>query len=171
MAEITLPRYILTTMNMPGGRRTAKKPVFKAPAPPMSWWDRHKMQEPKGYQPEELKGVFEGWEYRFWSMNTWLSPSAKYGKGIITECRGCGTVGSTEQKIRQMHFNQGGCAKRLCAAYKLLLRDKLCLVCNTKTTQQKWGVPLCGSACQQAWCETETQPKALIDALLLVGDE
>lgn len=166
MAEITLPRWILTNMCMPGGRRTAPKPVLVVNGREEYKRDRHSASGSK-YMPKEEKGVFEGWEYRFWAA---VSVSTRSSASFLTECRGCGNVGGNTIEVRRLHWQHGGCAKKLCAAYKLLLKDKLCVICDCKTSRERWGVPLCGSACEQAWCETESQPKALLAALLLVGD-
>lgn len=164
MANIELPRWIITNRCMSAGYRTAKKPVLIVSIVPGRF-----TYSPNSsvYEPIELKGVFEKWEYRFWAM---ACTGELTRTSLVAECRGCGTIGSGESASRQLHFAHGGCAKRLCAAYKLLLRDKICVICNAKTGHTKWGVPMCGSACEQAWCEVETCPKALHEALQLVGE-
>ncbi len=90
-------------------------------------------------------------------------------RGVIAECRGCMSVFS-DTIARKLHLGQMGCAKRLTAAYKLLLKDKMCVICNMRSYKEKWGVPLCSSICEQAWREVESQPDPLKAALLLVGD-
>lgn len=167
MGEITLPRWIITNKFMPAGRRTAKKPTY-------NWEQNYRQSAPvypasKDFSPFDIKGVFEGWEYRFWAVSM-LESSAIRAPTVIAECRACGGVGGQDVISRRMHSDRGGCCKKLCAAFKLLLRDKICVICNMKTGNQKWGVPLCSSGCQQAWCEVETQPKALLAALALIGD-
>lgn len=168
MADITLPRWIITNRCMPAGRRTAPKPVLVVPVAQHeisgfskgSYFDR-----PGAYQPQVIKDVFEHWEYRFWCMCTW-PPAIQ----ILAECRVCGHLGEQDPMIRQGHFKQSGCAKRLCAAYSLLLKDMKCVICDKKALRAKWGVPLCSSACTQAFCEQESQPNALKAALELVGE-
>ncbi len=164
---LDFPRWIITNRCMSAGHRTAKKPVLIVPRSSFSFNERVFGGHSDAYEPAELKGVFEKWEYRFWAM----AHSGELTRAsLIAECRGCGNIGSGDSASRQLHFAKGGCAKRLCAAYKLLLRDKVCVICNAKTSQTKWGVPMCSSACQQAWCEIETQPSALTNALALVGE-
>jgi len=152
---------------MPAGHRGPKKPVLVQP--------RGKGQQPSerwgpfggedgGYIPEEVPGYFEAWEFRFWAMAT-------FGNAMrVTECRACTHLGEDDMKVRRMHGKQGGCWKRLIEAYKLLLKDKRCVICDLRTDKVKWGIPVCSSACQQAWCETEATPRALQQALQLVGD-
>jgi hypothetical protein len=171
MAELTLPRWIITNKTMPGGWRTAPKPVLVAPIehPPDEYLSgsgfRILTRREKGYEPATQIGVFENWEYRFWAADLYT------GGSVATECRSCGHEKGRTRAARKTHHAMGGCAKRLVAAYDLLLRDKKCVICDSVTGQKHWGVPLCCSACQQAWCEVEAQPKALTAALQLVGDE
>ncbi len=152
---------------MSAGHRTAKKPVLIVPRESYSVMGRVFGIHSSVYEPLECKGVFEKWEYRFWAM---ACTGELTRASLIAECRGCGSIGSGDSSSRRLHFARGGCAKRLCAAYKLLLRDRVCVICNAKTSHTKWGVPMCGSACEQAWCEVETCPKALHEALQLVGE-
>lgn len=172
MAEITLPRWIIAQKMMPAGRRQNPKP--KLPLPVYAALDKKGGYNPVShtyprssqvYIPKELPKIFEGWEYRFWAM------SCHHDKYIIAECRCCGHIGNQDFLIRQRHLSAGGCAKKLTAAFKLLLRDNLCVVCDTRTTREKWGVPMCSPTCQEAWCEVESQPRALAQALSLVGDD
>jgi hypothetical protein len=168
MADITLPRWIITQMCMPHGHRTATKPVIAVSMGQRNQ-SHNRFEEsysPGVYQPEVINGVFEHWEYRFWCMVTW-PPSTQ----ILAECRACGHLGEQDKAVRQGHMSQGGCAKKLCDAFDLLLRDKLCVICDVRTTRTKWGVPICSSGCMQAWCEQESQPKALLNALQLVGGQ
>lgn len=168
MAELTLPRWIITNICMPHGYRTAPKPVLIVPPQErdLGYSTRYYSEKTKGYDPPVLKDIFEHWEYRFWCMAVW-PPSTQ----ILTECRCCGHLGEQDKTIRQQHFKQSGCSKRLCNAYSLLLRDMACVICDKKAHNAKWGVPLCSSACTQAWCESESQPKALLEALKLTEDQ
>ena len=161
MAEITLPRWMITNKCMPAGHRTAKKPVLVIPVE-----ERFVGGSGGSYRPPTIKDVFDGWEYRFWAMAT-LNENTP----CVVECRCCGSVQGHTRQARVFHHAQGNCTKRLCSAYKLLLLDKRCVICNMKTFGDKYGVPLCCSGCIQAWCEAEPQPAALLNALLLVGVE
>lgn len=157
MAEIRLPRWIITNKCLPAGHRTAKKPVLVVPVE--AWAHRNP------YVPQGLPEVFEPWEYRFWAMALLDNAPA----AALIECRACGSLQGHTRQARVFHHAQGKCTSKLCEAYKLLLKDERCLICDAKTGQTKYGVPLCSSACVQAWCEAEPQPKALMNALLLVG--
>lgn len=167
MANIRVPRWILAQMCLPAGRRTGKKPVFKAPCictSSSSHWSTPKKKE--GYASTDIPGVFENWEYRFWAMTSW-----PLNTNVFAECRCCSHTEGEDITLRRLHFKQGKCTRKLIAAYKLLQKDSLCVICDHRTNHEKWGVPLCSSSCEQAFCETEAQPKALTAALLLVGEE
>jgi hypothetical protein len=45
------------------------------------------------------------------------------------------------------HQKENGCTTKLVEAYKLLLRDKKCVICDKTTSHTKWGVPLCNTTC------------------------
>lgn len=107
---------------------------------------------------------FDGWEYRFWAAE-----ASECKRTVIAECRGCGAMFS-DAVARREHIGKMGCSIRLTAAYKLLLRDKMCVICNMRSYQEKWGVPLCSKACVEAWSSVESQPEALRAALALVGE-
>lgn len=171
MADIQVPRWLITQMCMPCGRRTAKKPVLVIPhsggyAPGVYLSGLHVMHplKPNEYAPQTFHGVFDGWEYRFWSL-------LSFDHGTITaECRACGNIVGNSQEARKLHSATGGCFKKLVAAFQLLRKDKRCVICDARTSKEKWGVPLCSTACTQAWCETETTPAALLFALQLIGE-
>lgn len=156
-------------MFMPNGMRREKKPTLVLPVEKPVLRGGYcsgfrLLQGPNKYTPQEFHGVFEGWEYRFWCLSS-------YSNGVlVTECRACGSIGGPTKKSRSLHAGVGKCYKRLLDAYKLLARDQRCVICDVKTHKEKWGVLLCGSGCQQAWCEQEATPAALQAALKLVGD-
>jgi len=165
MAEILVPQYITTQMCMPYGTRQSKKPMLPVESNLVACYVRTKYGVIKGgYTPKEVPGVFENWEYRFWmcEFNTKNTP--------IPECRACGAIGPLSAAGRKSHF-VGGCAKKLCKAYELLKKDARCVICDIKTSRTNWGVPLCEGMCTQKWCESDCQPKSLLNALQLIGDE
>lgn len=168
MAEVLLPRWIITQSLMPAGRRTGKKPVFEYPTTQRIEIHSHRPSFTpikNAYEPAVIENMFDHWEYRFWAMVPFSGKTT-----MVAECRCCGHVGSNDLAARRKHPSIGGCTKRLLAAYKLLQRDSRCVICDGTTTQEKWGVPLCSSGCQQAWCENEAQPSSLMQALAIVGD-
>lgn len=174
MGEVIVPRWVISQCFMPGGRRTSKKPELKRESyhggfvPTISEFQRgvrimHPLK-PDTYAPQVFSGVFDGWEYRFWSLVSFANGT------IVAECRACGNIVGRSQDARKIHAGTGGCFKRLVAAFQLLRKDSRCVICDARTGKEKWGVPLCSSACTQAWCETETTPLALESALNLIGD-
>lgn len=171
MSKIAVPRWVITQICMPHGVRLGKMreyPVEETDENPRRGWPKHfgfggVMTPIKQYAPPELKGVFQNWEYRFWAASLEIHTSP------VIECRACHKMYGKED--RTGHPSERECYNRLCSAYKLLLKDKRCVICNTRTTKEKWGVPLCTNGCQQAWCEVEAQPLALTQALDLVGSK
>lgn len=94
---------------------------------------------------------------RFWARMTGVSNIAK--------CRACeATVLKLEELER--HKKDRGCTKRLVAAYALLCRDGLCVLCDEKTPFKMWGVPLCKD-CIEDWPTLWVQPTILRGALAL----
>lgn len=171
MAEIRLPRSVITQKMMPHGWRTSPKPVlvippvvsqFKSFTMPLDTSGRlgwHTLEYTPYSGPD-----FEFWEYRFWCLTTWSGPMP----GLIAECRCCGNTDCENPAARKEHNDKQGCYQVLVAAFALLDRDSMCVICDFKTTRTKWGVPLCTKGCQQVWCESEAQPSALAGALELV---
>jgi hypothetical protein len=82
-------------------------------------------------------------DYRFWWGNV-------YAASQFSMCRLCGKVAQTGYQ-RKQHMEDSKCTVLLVRAYKLLLRDHLCVMCDERTTHEYWGVPLCKPACVEAW--------------------
>jgi hypothetical protein len=78
-------------------------------------------------------------EYRFWRAS-----------GTNGCCRLCMAIVPTTAE-RRAHQRERSCTVKLVDAYKLLLKDMKCVVCDTKTTHKMWGVPLCGQTCIARW--------------------
>lgn len=78
-------------------------------------------------------------EYRFWRS-----------AGQDGMCRNCLAIvkGATERKEHQRKFS---CTTTLLEAYELLLRDKKCVICDSDSSQTKWGIPLCKPMCVARW--------------------
>lgn len=78
-------------------------------------------------------------EYRFWRSSDGIG-----------RCRHCWHAYRTPED-RKAHQKEFGCTRVLTEAYKLLLRDEICVVCDTKTDKTLWGVPLCSNTCVFRW--------------------
>lgn len=116
----------------------------------------------QAYEPPDSP-QFKKWEYRFWVADI----DAK-GRLAAAECRCCNAQ-FHQMEGRQQHLSKNGCSVKLVEAFKLLLMDKKCVICNKWTQGQVWGVPICSSGCEEAWCTAEAQPDALTAALQLVA--
>lgn len=163
-----IPRYLIAQKCLWGGWRPAPivrevfikpKPVNQMPSGYTPAWAR---VDTSKYSIPDIEG-FIHWEYRFWACDI----TAKDGQPVC-ECRCCSSVFVTA-KDRAAH-GKDGCNKKLVAAYKLLLRDRICPICNMKSYKEKWGIPLCSPSCTEAWCHVEPHPDALMAAIQLVGD-
>jgi hypothetical protein len=152
-----LPRWLVYKKCLAGGRRLAKKPIF---VPPVSAFDR---RMPPIVHAAKVLANWDNWEYRFWAADI------NEGNCVVAECRACGSMfGGSEG--RGIHLAKMGCAKRLVAAFKLLLKDRRCVICNERTGLDKWGVPLCSAICIETWSHSESQPPPLTAALQIVGN-
>lgn len=158
-----LPRWYLKEKFCPSGQRLFRKPKF---IPPVS------KQLPSVYQPIVLPlgkpGLknFDGTEYRYWAAAPIEENRAD--SIYVYECRACGSMFTTKVD-RQDHHTKLGCTKKLVAAYKLLLKDNRCVICDKAPSKQKFGVPLCSEICIGLWCSEISKPAALEAALGLVG--
>lgn len=107
---------------------------------------------------------WQHWEYRFWAAEL------RDNKPVMGMCRCCGDAVQTYQN-RRMHGAKSGCNQFLVNAYKLLLLDKLCVMCDTKTKNQKWGIPLCSNGCILEFLYKAFRPKILTEALRISNRE
>src|SRR5271155_418370 len=107
MAELRVPRYLITQKGYTGGWRPAKKPklpvVYKSTFTPVSG-----MFSPKLELPDLEK--FDAWEYRFWAAE---APAE--GGEPISECRCCKSIFASV-KNRRAHGGPTGCFHKLTKA-------------------------------------------------------
>src|ERR1043166_2872286 len=66
-------------------------------------------------------------------------------------CRACGEVLFTT-KDRKEHSRLKGCGRVLTEAFKALLRDRKCVICDQETRKTCWGIPICSTDCTKEWC-------------------
>jgi hypothetical protein len=79
-------------------------------------------------------------EYRFWIGSQ--NPASRYA-----ECRLCHQPAYTVL-ARMKHQQDTGHTKALILAYDLLKLDARCLVCDTATAHEYWGIPICSNSCK-----------------------
>lgn len=157
-----LPRWlVLKKAGYGAGQRLQKWRKFEKPAPPPSTarW----LLGPAHYQARqaELQAKIENHDkYRFFAI--YVDPTTNSGEYSV--CRACGHVCYTEDE-RRAHLRLQGCAKTLVKAYEYLLRDMKCVICDCKTSQKKWGVPL-HFGCERNWQEDSPTPSGLELALM-----
>lgn len=159
MTEIRLPRWLIARKMLPGGLRLFPKPRLIV-TPIVTW----KQFQPTQIGSDTLLDIagneFAGWEYRFWAA------ALEGDKVCVTECRCCHMI-YMDRVNRRAHLRETGCSKKLVGAFKLLQADQRCVICNNRSTKEKWGVPLCDDTCIKRWTEEEAQPLALEAALEL----
>lgn len=156
----TLPQWLLDKVaGYPGGRMLPKRKHFEPPKPIYSYDQRFLPAYYRG-APEPTAPV-DNDLCRFWKIEIfhWEKKECK-----TYECRNCGTYAYSPEECKE-HISKSGCAKQLVKAYKLLLRDHKCVMCDVLTTHERWGVPVCRGSCERHWQEDEATPTALHEAL------
>lgn len=82
-------------------------------------------------------------EYRFWAGRKdpeWDDCICRFCEAHVRGGEG-----------RKGHHTNSQCRENLGIVYKMLRREKTCVVCDAATPFQKWGLPLCDTACQTEW--------------------
>jgi hypothetical protein len=168
-----IPRWLIGARTLSGGRRLAKKPSLPVMGYGMNSLPAIYRRKEGGIVQRFVNAVtgstqfkdlkdFDKSEFRFWMPDT-------YKEHVLTaSCRYCGSI-MTSPRLRTEHHQTHGCTKGLVAAYKLLGRDRKCVVCDTDCRAEKWGVPLCSDTCINKWCYDVAQPVALQLAIDLVA--
>jgi hypothetical protein len=109
------------------------------------------------------KEMFDPADFRFWGCYI-----NSYDTIQKCSCRNCGGIVMTNG-LRRKHSDVLQCYDKLVRAYKFLLLDKLCVICDTRTSASKWGVPLCSEKCKRTFAFDTVRPQALSDALQITG--
>jgi hypothetical protein len=104
---------------------------------------------------------FDNSEYRFWGVDVVNNVPS------VVVCRYCASS-SFSKAFRDAHNEDTGCFGKLVGAYNLLRKDMVCVICNMRTKNTEWGVPLCKDGdCIDKWCHEDFTPEALEAALQL----
>ena len=111
--------------------------------------------------PKKLDEVKHG-DYRYWAGYHPQEHNPAYAT-----CRSCGQV-CLNKEDRQKHSRDEGCGRLLTDAYKLLLRDRICVICDLPTQVQHFGLRLCCKDCVHEWCFKQRCPKSLMHAIQIV---
>jgi len=125
---VCIPLHLILQQARPYGARMFKPVEEELEYPGYGWMG--------GVETKDFADLKEN-EYRFWK-----GTSFTYEGPGWAQCRSCMIVCRTEE-LRKKHQKAMECTKHLIKAYKLLLAKKHCVVCNTHTRQQKWGIPMC----------------------------
>ena len=161
-----VPRYLIGKIGgRPAGKRLEPKPkmVFPAEERQLSIVSAVGKFAKDVFGRPDHPMQFSNEEFRFWCVEM------VDDKPNIAVCRACESTAYLKGS-RDIHKEQG-CPKSLVEAYKLLLRDSKCVICDSETTHQKWGVPLCKhGSCITDFMHEQPQPDALMFALQLVAD-
>jgi hypothetical protein len=106
----------------------------------------------KGTIIKPKKGNLPTEEYRFWIGSSLAPVDSSWAM-----CRCCRKTFNTRherlQHIAEQKFTEIQCTRLLVSAYKRLLLQPLCIVCEKlRDNSEKWGVPLCASpSCEARW--------------------
>jgi hypothetical protein len=140
-----IPDWFIAKGIRPGGMRMEKYPTLKK-EPAIKW----PVLSPKSYG-EPLSGG----DLRYWV--------GANGSGCYAGCRNCGEVIFKKEERRE-HLKKG-CSKVLTEAYKALLRDRKCVICDELTSVKHFGVPLCSKDCVAEWSFVTRKPLSLVLAI------
>lgn len=159
-----IPFYLIAKTTLRGGRRLSKVPKWEPPAardmlPAQYHRPPHIEVKPRN---EDLVYDaildFKNWEFRYWSVEN------ASGQCKVSVCRCCEDMEIDPVK-RKQHHKAHGCTTKLQDAYKLLLKDMKCVICDTPCYTTQWGVPICiGGTCLLKW-KFDSTPMALAEAL------
>lgn len=151
MAEIQkIPDWFIAKGIRPGGMRMSPLPKLEKPKPEPNYH----FQPLFGIQ-RSFGDVLGGGDIRYWCGSTTSSSYAA--------CRSCGEV-LFKREERKEHLKKG-CSKVLTEAYKALLRDRKCVICDEKTSVKHFGVPLCCKDCVHEWSYVTRKPTSLSAAI------
>lgn len=116
-------------------------------------------------EDEEERGLgnLDPTEYQFW-----IGTELNYGTTGL--CRACGylAICKVEREEHKARYDPP-CTVQLVGAYKKLLTKGRCLVCETNTIKQRWGVPLCSPNCVQTFQFNRIRNYVSLDVQLMLG--
>jgi hypothetical protein len=156
---IEVPNWAVALVAGAGGVRLAKREKYRYIPKHVPIWQKHDgLFRRNDVKRETLEGNLDYNDFRYFSGS--LNPGTNYAR-----CRCCSeTLFTHDTKELTKHLKEKGCAKRLVKAYTLLRKEKLCVVCDTITSKEIWGIPL-HLVCRETWMALAVQPYALAAAL------
>lgn len=100
--------------------------------------------------------------YRYWI-------GAEERGSRFSKCRACRMTLLSDED-RKAHTDKFKCTVVLTDAFKLLLRDGRCVVCDDKTLNQRYGMPLCSDVCIKYWMfESKDMQAGLMQAVTIAA--
>lgn len=161
-----VPRWLLQTVFERKGQRLPKLVHFEPPKPVHVLGESSLKSNPVSslavFDSRWTKKApsFQLGDFAFWMVNLADNVTDSF------VCRSCGE--GCSNLVTRLEHQRNGCAFRLNKAYKLLLRDMGCVICDKKTTKTKWGMPFCTTTCIETFMYYSATPQALYDALGVV---
>lgn len=83
------------------------------------------------------------------------------------QCRGCGMEEHLKER-RLLHMR--ACRPLMQAIEERIKRDKVCVICNTGTSRERWQIPLCSEACVTKWRFVIPEPYLVAKRFVLASD-
>lgn len=163
---MTLPLWVIKHITQPYGMRL--------PPPPAPFFRPQYTSRKRSSVKEVHVGV--GWmkggkalagnlpnqDYEFWQGNL---------DGEYSCCRWCTSVKrGTDERSKHFTQSQHDCGKNIKECEKLLQKDSLCVICDKRTPNRKWGFPLCSEACVAVW-KFDTYPSEAFRAVRILIDK
>jgi len=163
MATIpNIPDWFIAKAVRPGGVRLPKRKKYEEPPQPRYGFLGRMRQENSIIG----SGPTPGEKLSYGDLRYWVGYDSPLANPAYAACRACGEVHTTA-KERKEHSRKWGCGRLLTEAFKLLLRDRICVVCNEPTRKQTWGMPICSEECKKEWSYVTRCPDSLHQAIEL----
>jgi len=143
MAELRVPIRLIWRLCYPAGHRLNPNPVLtdeqrKNPVDAIVVQARVVPSRNTSFE----KGNLPEHDYKYYQGSSMINSQ-------VATCRWCQTVVYGE-KARLEH-KAGGCLHWIDVLGEWMRTDGSCVVCETKTSFAKWGIPLCSTNCINAF--------------------
>lgn len=106
-------------------------------------------------------------------MGNLSNEAYKFFKGSVIkssgyfQCRGCGMEEwNKERRTSHYHF----CRPLMQAIEERVRRDKVCVICNSGTSRERWRIPLCSDTCIIKWRFTQPECWLVAKRFVLAAD-
>lgn len=176
--HLRIPYGLLRQLCYAGGTRLA--PLTNKKRPPEPELDAEHI--PYSYSPNSAPNLARGFtvvnptsvvEIPADVMGNLSNEAYKFFRGspfkdsLYFQCRGCGMEECAKER-RLLHMR--ACRGLMQAIEERIRRDKICIICNTDTSRERWQIPLCSEACVNKWRFLIPAPYEVAKRFVLAAD-